>query len=170
MELVIEVDGYEPPLLAEMPETRQYFFLFSPDILFFTRSLARLPYYLWMRAKAHLLAERAKVCQYFFLDFLAHRESTRMIPIQIRRATKSHSYSYSCSFSATDCSDEIFRFVRCIEGGVCDAEGTSPRSHRLAELTLHFHGVKRCEVRVIRVAGFGRKGNNASEIAFAQPR
>jgi hypothetical protein len=69
MELVIEVDGYETPLLAEMPETRQYFFLFSPDVLFFTRSLARLPYYLWTRAKAHLLAERAKVCQYFFKIF-----------------------------------------------------------------------------------------------------
>jgi hypothetical protein len=34
MELVIEVDGYETPLLAEMPETRQYFFLFFPDVLF----------------------------------------------------------------------------------------------------------------------------------------
>ena len=49
-----------------------------------------------------------------------------------------------------------------MEGGVCDAEGTSPRSQRLAP--LHFHGVKQREVRVIRVAGFGRKGNNAVTI------
>jgi hypothetical protein len=35
MELVIEVDGYETPLLAEMPETRQYFFLFFPMFYFY---------------------------------------------------------------------------------------------------------------------------------------
>jgi hypothetical protein len=35
----------ETPLLAEMPETRQHFFLFFPDFLFFTRGYPRLPHY-----------------------------------------------------------------------------------------------------------------------------
>jgi hypothetical protein len=58
-----------------------------------------------------------------------------MIPIQFRRATNSHFVFLILLIFATDCSDEIFRFVRCnTEDGVCDAEGTSSRSHRLAEL------------------------------------
>jgi hypothetical protein len=49
----------ETSLLAEMPETRQHFFLFFSRFFIFTRG-----------GEAHLLAEDAKGCQYFFKDFL----------------------------------------------------------------------------------------------------
>jgi len=57
--------GCGTPLLAEVAETRQHFFLFFPDFLFLPE-LVRLPHYLPRPAKAHLLAERVEVCQYFF--------------------------------------------------------------------------------------------------------
>jgi hypothetical protein len=62
----------EASLLAKMPETRQHFLYFS-QFFIFTRGLFALPHYLRTRAKAHLLAERAKACQYFFPNFLKHQ-------------------------------------------------------------------------------------------------
>jgi hypothetical protein len=51
------------------PETRQHFFLFS-RFFYFYPWLSPLSHDLRRRAKAHHLAERVEVCQYFFKDFL----------------------------------------------------------------------------------------------------
>ena len=62
--------GCETSLLAEMPETRQHFFLFSRFFIF-TRGYPRCRMICEGGREAHLLAERVKACQYFFKDFPA---------------------------------------------------------------------------------------------------
>jgi hypothetical protein len=57
--------GCETSLLAEMPETRQHFFLFFPIFYFYPWFISPAA----LHAKpleAHVLAEHVKACQYFF--------------------------------------------------------------------------------------------------------
>jgi hypothetical protein len=103
----------ETPLLAEAPETRQHFFLF-PDFLFLP--VVNSPAALRANASEGApFSQRAKVCQYFFKDFLETFSEPRIARMKS---------SDSCAATWT--------------AELCDAEGMSPRSHRLAELTPPF--------------------------------
>jgi len=61
----------ETPLLAKCQKRVNTFFYF-PDFYFYPL-LVRLPHYLTRPAKSHLLAERTKVCQHFFVNIFYTR-------------------------------------------------------------------------------------------------